>query len=52
MTGSKDGVVMCEECGQHAAEIVAKDDRPLCSECHLTESRAKTPQEKKSDRDQ
>jgi formylmethanofuran dehydrogenase subunit E len=52
MTGKADGVVMCKTCGEHAAEIVAKDDRPLCSECHLAESTAKTPREKKSDPDE
>jgi formylmethanofuran dehydrogenase subunit E len=51
MTETADGVVMCKACGEHAAEVVAKDDRPLCSECHLEESRAKTPREKKLEPD-
>ncbi len=52
MTGSADGVVMCKACGEHAAEIVAKDDRPLCSECHLMESGTRLRSEKKRDPDE
>ncbi len=45
-------VVICEACGERVAEIVADDGRALCSRCHLTEGRAKTPREEKPDPDQ
>ena len=52
MAKSVASVVICEACGERVAEIVADDGRALCSRCHLTESRAKTPREEKPDPDQ
>ena len=52
MAKSVASVVICEGCGERVAEIVADDGRTLCSRCHLTESRAKTPREEKPDPDQ
>ena len=52
MAKSVASVVICDGCGERVAEIVADDGRALCSRCHLTESRAKTPSEEKPNPDQ
>jgi len=42
-------VVICEACGEHAAEIVVDETRALCSECHLVESGTRLRRQKKTD---
>jgi formylmethanofuran dehydrogenase subunit E len=41
-------VVICEECGEHVAEVVGDAKRALCSECHLMESGTRSRREKKT----
>jgi hypothetical protein len=43
MSDSVTGVVMCERCRKHAAEIVSKNGRKLCGECHLDETGTHRP---------
>ncbi|MGB5546258.1 MAG: hypothetical protein WBM74_06775 [Polyangiales bacterium] len=47
MAQDEASVVICEACGEHAAEIVVDGKRALCSECHLMESGTRLRREEK-----